>query len=70
MSPVCRMFLSHITKTGQYAANEVSYYEKRKHNVVVKAAEWFPRDRIGSSATEFLCKLGEVIKATVEAVLK
>lgn len=70
MNPVCRMFPSHVTKTGQYAANEVSYYEKRKHDVVVKAAECFPRDWIASSATELLCKLGEVIKATVEGVLK
>lgn len=64
------MFPSHITRTGQYAANEVSYYGKRKHYVVVKAAECFPRGLIASSATELLCKLREVIKATMEGVPK
>lgn len=44
------------------AVNEVRYYEKRKYNVAVKAAECFPRDRIASSAAEFLCNAGHVIK--------
>lgn len=44
------------------AVSEVRYYEKRKYNVAVKAAECFPRDRIASSAAEFLCNAGQVIK--------
>lgn len=69
MSAVCRTFASHVRKLDS-AVNEVRYYEKRKYSIVVKAAESFPRDWIASSATEFLCNVGQVIKTAIQGVTK
>lgn len=51
------------------ALNEVRYYEKRKYSVVV-SAECCPTDGIASSATGFLCNVGQVIKTAMQGVTK
>lgn len=60
----------HVSESSDSTVNEVRYYEKRKYSVVVEAAECFPTDGIASSATGFLCNVGQVIKTAMQGVTK